>query len=155
MAGGEAKVAFDSHDWDGVIAALEVAGDLDELNPDELTLLADALYWTGRFEDSLNAFDKAFSRFVKDGRSADAGRIAALLADLGWRRMAEVGVCKSHCHTAGRFRGGRIELQVPLPQGAQVTVFVTQEPVDDFYDLVLAFEDDLGLWDDDEEGWGE
>jgi len=50
--------------------------------------------------------------------------------------------------------GGRIELQVPLPQGTQVAVFVTQEPVDDSYDLVLAFEDDLGLWDDDEEGWG-
>ena len=27
---------------------------------------------------------------------------------------------------------GRIELEIPLPQGTQVTVFVTQEPVDDY-----------------------
>lgn len=50
---------------------------------------------------------------------------------------------------------GRVELKVPLPQGTPVTVFVTQEPVDDFYDLLLASEDGLDLWDDEEEDWDE
>jgi Fe-S-cluster containining protein len=54
--------------------------------------------------------------------------------------------------------GGRIELNVPLLQGTQVTVFVTQEPVDDLYDLMLASEVSLDLWDEedwDEEDWDE
>ena len=50
---------------------------------------------------------------------------------------------------------GRIELKVPLPQGTQVTVFVTQEPVENFYDLLLAFEDGIDFWGDDDEDWDE
>ncbi len=42
---------------------------------------------------------------------------------------------------------GRVELRVPFPPGAHVTVFVIEEPADMFDDLLLAAESSLGFWD--------
>ena len=52
-------------------------------------------------------------------------------------------------------KDGRVELELPLPQGAWVEIFVVQKPADDFYDLVLASESSLGFWDNhwDDEDW--
>lgn len=83
-----AKHAFDSHDWSGVLDALEKAENNDELTPEDLLLLADALWWTGQFDESLEAFENAFSELVDDGNSAEAGRVAALLAYFALRRQA-------------------------------------------------------------------
>ena len=51
--------------------------------------------------------------------------------------------------------GGRVELQVPLPTGSLVTVFVVPEPVDEAEDLVLASQTSLDFWDNpyDDEDW--
>jgi Fe-S-cluster containining protein len=49
--------------------------------------------------------------------------------------------------------GGRIELEVPLPKGTSVTVFVAQDLEDGFYDLLLASEDGLDVWDEEWEDW--
>lgn len=49
---------------------------------------------------------------------------------------------------------GRIDLPVPLPAGANVVVFVVQQPEDEFGDLVAASQTSLDFWDnplDDEE----
>ena len=48
-----------------------------------------------------------------------------------------------------------LELQVPFPPGARVTVFVMEEPADDFSDLITAAQSSLELWDnpDDDEDW--
>ena len=50
---------------------------------------------------------------------------------------------------------GRVELRVPFPPGAHVTVFVVEEPADTFDDLLLAAESSLDFWDNplDDEDW--
>ncbi len=51
---------------------------------------------------------------------------------------------------------GRVELQVPFPGGARVTVFVIRESDEgDFTDLVKAAESSLDFWDNawDDEDW--
>jgi class 3 adenylate cyclase len=82
-----AKKAFDSHDWNGVIDALQ-DGENGELSPEDLLLLADALWWTGQLDESLETFEKAFSRLVEEDKPNEAGRVAALLAYFALRRQA-------------------------------------------------------------------
>lgn len=50
---------------------------------------------------------------------------------------------------------GRIELQVPLPAGERVVVFVVPEPAETFSDLVEAAHSSLDFWDNplDDEDW--
>jgi hypothetical protein len=50
---------------------------------------------------------------------------------------------------------GRVELQVPFPQGVRLTVFVIEEPADTFDDLISASESSLDFWDNsyDDEDW--
>jgi hypothetical protein len=50
---------------------------------------------------------------------------------------------------------GRIDLPVPLPAGANVVVFVVQQPEDDFADLTAAAQSSLDFWDNsvDDEDW--
>lgn len=52
---------------------------------------------------------------------------------------------------------GRVELQVPLPGGSRITVFVVAEPADEAEDLVLAAESSLDFWDNpyDDEDWND
>jgi hypothetical protein len=48
-----------------------------------------------------------------------------------------------------------VELQVPFPPGAYVTVFVIEEPADNFSDLISAAQSSLDFWDNpyDDEDW--
>ena len=50
---------------------------------------------------------------------------------------------------------GRVELRVPFPPGASVTVFVIQESFDAVEDLVSAAQSSLDFWDNayDDEDW--
>jgi hypothetical protein len=50
---------------------------------------------------------------------------------------------------------GHIELHVPFPSGAHVTVFVVEEPAERFDDLLAAAESSLNFWDNplDDEDW--
>jgi len=50
---------------------------------------------------------------------------------------------------------GRVELYVPIPAGAYVTVVVIPESTDTFNDLLVAAESSLGFWDNpyDDEDW--
>jgi hypothetical protein len=52
---------------------------------------------------------------------------------------------------------GRVDLPVPLPAGSSVTVFVVQQPEDDFSDLVAASASSLDFWDNplDDEDWND
>ena len=53
--------------------------------------------------------------------------------------------------------GGRVELHVPLPSGANVTVFVVPATGDGTDDLLAAAESSMGFWDNplDDEDWNE
>ena len=50
---------------------------------------------------------------------------------------------------------GRVELRVPFPPGVRVTVFVTEEPIDTFDDLLSVAQSSLDFWDNpfDDEDW--
>ena len=50
---------------------------------------------------------------------------------------------------------GRVELSVPLPPGARVTVFVIEESGEKFDDLMSAAQSSLDFWDNplDDEDW--
>jgi hypothetical protein len=50
---------------------------------------------------------------------------------------------------------GRLELHVPFPPGARVTVFVIEESADTFDDLLAAAQSSLDFWDNpfDDEDW--
>lgn len=52
---------------------------------------------------------------------------------------------------------GRLSLQLPLPAGARVTVFVIEEPTENWDDLVAAAETSLEFWDNpfDDEDWND
>ena len=80
-----ARSAYESHDWQGVLDALEPESDL---TADDLVLKGDALYWTGHFDDSQEALEGAYSRLGAEGRPSEAGRVACLLAYLAFRRQA-------------------------------------------------------------------
>ncbi|MDX6532191.1 MAG: hypothetical protein QOH41_4481 [Blastocatellia bacterium] len=51
--------------------------------------------------------------------------------------------------------GGRLELEVPLAAGVQVTVFVIETTNGDAHDLLSASESSLEFWDNplDDEDW--
>ena len=51
--------------------------------------------------------------------------------------------------------GGRLELHVPLPEGAHVTVFVVPELAERADGLLSAAESSIGFWDNplDDEDW--
>ena len=50
---------------------------------------------------------------------------------------------------------GRVELEVPYPPGAQVTVFVIGEDADNFESLLSAAQSSIDFWDNpyDDEDW--
>ena len=50
---------------------------------------------------------------------------------------------------------GRVELSVPLPPGARVTVFVIEESGEKFDDLMSAAQSSIDFWDNplDDEDW--
>ena len=50
---------------------------------------------------------------------------------------------------------GRIEVQVPLPAGSIVTVYVVEQPTTAVDDLVAAATSSAGFWDnpEDDEDW--
>jgi hypothetical protein len=50
---------------------------------------------------------------------------------------------------------GKVELNVPVPQGTKIEVFVLTPGPDDFSDLVAAASSSLGFWNNatDDEDW--
>jgi hypothetical protein len=52
---------------------------------------------------------------------------------------------------------GRLEVQVPLPAGCQVSVFVVKASADDFADLLAAAASSTDFWDNpyDDEDWND
>lgn len=52
---------------------------------------------------------------------------------------------------------GRIELQVSLPAGSHVTVYVVEQPTRPVADLVAAATSSTGFWDnpEDDEDWND
>lgn len=52
---------------------------------------------------------------------------------------------------------GRLELQVPLPAGSHVTVYVVEQSKSEFDDLIASSSSSLSFWDNsfDDEDWND
>ena len=102
------RAAFDSHDWEAAVEALETGDDLGNLSSDDLLILGDAQYWSGKFDDSVGTLEKAFSKLVAEDKSAEAGQAAALLAYFAARRQA-FSVARGWLAQADRLLDGEAE----------------------------------------------
>jgi class 3 adenylate cyclase len=81
-----ARAALERHDWQEAYDALSAADQAaaDEpgsgLSPHELELLGDSAWWVGRLNDSIEARERAFAAYLKDGEKERAAGVAARLA---------------------------------------------------------------------------
>ena len=81
------REAVRKNQWSEAVAALEAAGDAI-LSPDDLVLLADALWWAGRPDDGIEVFERAFASYEREGRYSEAASIGARLAYFALRRLS-------------------------------------------------------------------
>lgn len=82
-----ARDAVKSKDWSSAVQEFE--GVDGELSPDDSVLLADALWWSARPDEAMEAYQRAFQGFVRGDRKGEAATIAATLSYLSMRRMSE------------------------------------------------------------------
>ena len=74
--------------WEEAWKTLTEADREAALSPADLELLADAAWWTGHPDESVDALERAFNRYEAAEMPLDAARVAVLLAYLAARRLA-------------------------------------------------------------------
>ena len=74
--------------WDDAIKAFNEVDGEEPLSPHDLELLADASWWAGYPDESVEALERAFAGYVEAGSKTAAAKVAMLLAYLGARRIA-------------------------------------------------------------------
>src|SRR6188472_3947125 len=72
--------AIQRRDWEAAYPLLQEADRSGDLAPDDLELLGEAALWAGRFEEYMDANERAHKRYVEAGNLARAGYVATLLA---------------------------------------------------------------------------
>lgn len=83
------REAIGRHDWEAALEALETAENSGgSLGPEDLVRMGDALWWTGRPDDAVEAFEKAFAGYERDDNRSEAAHMAGLLSYLAVRRRA-------------------------------------------------------------------
>lgn len=83
-----ARQAVQRHAWAEAREAFAEADREQALGPDDLNLLAEAAWWGGYPDDSVEAYERAYAGYIAEGSNAPASRIAGWLAYLAFRRMA-------------------------------------------------------------------
>ena len=71
--------------------AWETLAELDKgasLSPQDLELLADAAWWAGHPDESIQALERAYTGYVESGHVTEAANVAALLSYFAMRRLA-------------------------------------------------------------------
>ena len=71
--------------------AVEAFRDIDQeepLSPQDLELLADAAWWSGNPDETVDVLERAYAGYVDQGSRTQAAGVAALLAYLATRRNA-------------------------------------------------------------------
>jgi class 3 adenylate cyclase len=106
--GEQAREALMRHAWSDAYALLSDADRQGDLDPDELELLAQASWWTGRLPAAIEARERAFAGYSGRGDDAAAARTATFLGRdnlLGNKRPVAVAWLKR----AERLLGGVAE----------------------------------------------
>jgi class 3 adenylate cyclase len=80
--------AIARHAWAEAIEAFRAADRDSGLEPNDLGLLGEALWWAGRPDDSAEALERAFASYSEAGSALDAAEVALALAHQGLQRGA-------------------------------------------------------------------
>ncbi|MGA7226602.1 MAG: adenylate/guanylate cyclase domain-containing protein [Acidimicrobiia bacterium] len=82
------RQAIQRNDWGEALEALTEVDQHEGLGPDDLLLLGDAYWWTGKPDQAEEVIERAYAGFIEVDRPTDASVAAALLAYFAMRRMA-------------------------------------------------------------------
>jgi len=74
--------------WEEAWQSLTQADREEALSPPDLELLADAAWWSGQPDESVDALERAFTGYSTADQPMDAARVALLLGYLAMRRLA-------------------------------------------------------------------
>ena len=81
------REAIERHDWDEALEALTASDQQGDLSPDDLRMMGEAYWWSGQPDEAVEAYERAFSGFMKADRISDAAATGALLAYFAIRRQ--------------------------------------------------------------------
>lgn len=76
------------HAWHEAFDFLSAADGLDSLEPQDLESLAQSAWWTGRLDACIEARERAYAAYLKDGQSRAAARIALDLSQDYFSKLA-------------------------------------------------------------------
>ena len=83
-----ARKAVERRAWSDARDAFHEVEQEMALTPQDLELLADAAWWSGEPDETVEALERAFAGHLDQGSNLDAARVAVLLAYLAARRLA-------------------------------------------------------------------
>ncbi len=82
------RKAVERREWGDAVAAFHEADETEPLSPEDLELLADASWWAGEPDESVEVLERAYAGHVEKGSETGAARVAVALAYLAARRQA-------------------------------------------------------------------
>lgn len=82
-----AREAIQRHAWAEAVQAFTQAERQEPLAPDDLLLLGTAAWWDGQMDEAVEAYERAFDRFLEAGQEGQAAIVALRLCELAMRRM--------------------------------------------------------------------
>ncbi|HEY6628794.1 MAG TPA: adenylate/guanylate cyclase domain-containing protein [Acidimicrobiia bacterium] len=82
------RKAVERREWGDAVAAFHDADHADPLSPEDLELLADAAWWAGEPDESVEVLERAHTGYIEQGSDTGAARVAVALGYLAARRQA-------------------------------------------------------------------
>ncbi|MFN2485242.1 MAG: tetratricopeptide repeat protein [Acidimicrobiia bacterium] len=82
------REAVRKNHWPEAVTSLSAAARDDNLSADDLTLLAEALWWTGQPDEAVEMFERSFGAYEGEARYPEAAIVGARLAYLAMRRLS-------------------------------------------------------------------
>ena len=82
------RKAVERREWGDAVAAFHEADQAEPLSPEDLELLADASWWAGEPDESVEVLERAFAGHIEQGSETGAARVAVVLGYLAARRQA-------------------------------------------------------------------
>jgi class 3 adenylate cyclase len=82
------REALDRHDWAEAYEILKEADRAGSLNGEGLELLASAAFWSAHPDETLGAFERAYSAYLDEGNDAAASMMAFRIGEQHGMRMA-------------------------------------------------------------------